>query len=365
MALLIPVMLPVNAFDATVNNTFIFSVPTGGDQVTQNRLTIINQSTGLIVYQQTQTTFAYSHTLAANTLTNGTYYSAYINTFNSGGTMSINSNTIQFYCYTTPTLSFTNLPTGNIINNNSFNFQVTYNQAESELINSYQYILYDAQNVQIATSGVLYVTSPTFPSTILYYTFSGLLNNTSYYVQANCSTVNGTNVSTDLTQINVQYEQPTTFAVMQLSQNCDGGYVTVTSNMTNIKGTSNPSPPIYISGTSVNLTSSGSYVNWGNNQFDFSGDFTLQIWGSNFTTNNNIITLENASMNSIAINYNQGYYQGGSTLQVYCDCIVTNDSLPYYIYSNYIDIPATTDNIQIWLRRINNIYQLNIYNLGT
>lgn len=363
MSLLKPILLTQAAFDSTNASTFTFSVPTGSDQVTQNRLTILNQSTGAQVYQATQTTFAYSHIVPSGTLTNGTYYSAYINTYNATGDISANSNIIQFYCYSTPTFVFSNIPTGNIIANSTFDFQVTYNQAESELLNSYEYFLYDTQNIEIANSGILYVGSTTATPTTLSYTFSGFADNTSYYVQAIGVTLGGTSISTTLTQISVQYTQPNVFAIVQLTENCNGGYVTVKSNLTDIEGTSNPSPPTYVqSDTAVDLTASGSWVQWGTG-YSLTDNFTLQIWGSNFTTNSNVITLQNVNGDTIAINYNQGYYQGGSTLQVYCDCVVTSGTLIYYIYSNYINIPATTDTIQIWLRRIDNIYQLDIYNI--
>ena len=81
--------------------TLVSVTRSGKDQVTRNRLTIIDQSTGLQVYQQTQITFGLFHNLPANTLVNVSYYSAYINTFNATGSMSVNSNTIQFYCFTT------------------------------------------------------------------------------------------------------------------------------------------------------------------------------------------------------------------------------------------------------------------------
>ena len=83
-----PVLNNAPAFDATTEFIFTFAVPSGGDQVTRNRLTIIDQSTGLQVYQQTQITFGLFHNLPANTPVNGSYYSAYINTFNATGSMS-------------------------------------------------------------------------------------------------------------------------------------------------------------------------------------------------------------------------------------------------------------------------------------
>ena len=119
-----PILYSQAAFDATQAHTFTFNV-VGGEQVTQNKLVITNQSTSEIVYQAVQTTYKFEHILPANTLTNGVYYSAYIVTYNANGTASAQSNSIQFYCYSTPSFAFSNLPINNIITNSSYNFQVT------------------------------------------------------------------------------------------------------------------------------------------------------------------------------------------------------------------------------------------------
>ena len=39
------------------------------------------------------------------------------------------------------------------------------------------------------------------------------------------------------------------------------------------------------------------------------------------------------------------------------------NKMPYVIHSNYIDIPETTDNVFIWMRRKKNIFDLKIENL--
>lgn len=364
MALTKPVLSTIPAFDATLQNIISFTVPSGGDQVTKNRLTIINQSTGLQVYQATQTTFSLTHTLALSTLTNGVYYSAYINTFNASNEMSVDSNTIQFYCYTTPSFAFSNLPSGNIITNNSFSFEITYNQAEGELLNGYKFDLYDAQNVLISTSGIKYVGNSTAPPTVITYEFGGFADNTAYYIQGSGVTIEGTEIQTSLTAFTVEYIQPNVFAIVELSQNCTGGYVTAKSNMTNIEGASNPSPPTYIGNNAVDLTAEGSWVNWNNNQFDFSSDWTLNLFGKNFTPNSNIVIMQNDLGVTLTLAYRQGYYQGGDTLQTYVDCTLQSDNFVYYIFSNYITNPLATDTIQVVLRRINDIYQLDIYNLS-
>lgn len=364
MALLRPTLGNIVAFDATTTHKIPFTVVSGGDQVTANRLTIINQSTGLQVYQAKQIRFSLYHEVPANTLTNGVYYSAYINTFNANNDMSPNSNTIQFHCYTTPSFSFVNIPVTGIITNNTFNFEVEYDQAEGELLDSYRYDLYNAQQVIIGTSGVLYVGSPTAPPTTLKHDFTGFVDDTAYYIKTTGATINGTTVETPLTPFTVKYIQPNIFAIVELSQNCTGGYVTVKSNMTNIEGTSDPDPPTYINDEAVDLTEDGSWVNWNQGQFDFSGDWTLSLWGRKFTPNTNLVRLKNEQGYEIAINYRQGYPNGEPISQCYVDCMVTSNTLNYYIYSNMISEPLDTDEIQIWLRRIDDVYQINIYNLS-
>lgn len=104
MALIKPLLLNAPAFDATVESIFTFTVPSGGDQVTKNRLTIIDQSTGTQIYQAKQTTFAFTHTVPAGTLTNGVYYQATLITYDAQNNPSSQSNAVQFYCYSTPCL---------------------------------------------------------------------------------------------------------------------------------------------------------------------------------------------------------------------------------------------------------------------
>ena len=38
--------------------------------------------------------------------------------------------------------------------------------------------------------------------------------------------------------------------------------------------------------------------------------------------------------------------------------------MPYFVHSNYIDIPKETDKVFIWVRKKNNIFDLKIENLG-
>ena len=359
MALTTPILYSQVAFDATNSQTFNFGV-IGGEQVTQNKLVITNQSTNKIVYQAVQTTYKFEHILPANTLTNGVYYSAYIVTYNANGTASAQSNSIQFYCYSTPSFAFSNLPINNVIANSSYNFRATYNQAEGELLNSYVFTLYDAQRTQIATSGVRYVGNTTTLPTIVSYRFTGFIDKTSYYIRAIGQTAHGVQVDTGFIAISIIYTAPNLFSVIELSNNCSGGYVLVKSNLIEIGAKSNPIPPIYIdNNTAVDGRNSGRYVQW-DSGFELSDDFTASLWGRAFNENSNIITMIDDYDNEIVIRYRTN--DDGT---VYADATVTTGSVRYYIYSASIPKPTKTDKIQFWIRRIGYQYTIKLANVTT
>lgn len=359
MALTTPILYSQAAFDATQAHTFTFNV-VGGEQVTRNKLVITNQSTNKIIYQAVQTTYKFEHILPANTLTNGVYYSAYVITYNANGAASSQSNSIQFYCYSTPSFAFSNLPINNVITNSSYNFQATYNQTEGELLNSYVFTLYDAQRIQIATSGTQYVGATTTPPTIVAYQFTGFVDRTSYYIRAIGQTAQGTQVDTGLIAISVLYTVPSLFSVIELNNNCSGGYVIVRSNLIEIGSESNPTPPNYVdNNTAVDVRNNGQYIEW-NSGFELNSDFTASLWGRDFNENSNIITMTDDLGNNIIIRY-----RTNENNTVYADATVANGDVIYYVYSDAITTPTTTDKIQIWLRRIGNQYTIKLVNVTT
>lgn len=354
MALTTPILYSQVAFDATNAQAFTFGV-IGGDQVTQNKLTITNQATNKVIYDQTQTSYSFVHTVPANTLTNGVYYSAYIITYNSNGDASPQSNSIQFYCYSTPSFVFTNLPSGNIIPNSSFNFEVTYNQNEGELLDTYSFTLYDARQIQIATSGVKYVGSSVAPPTVISYTFNGFGDKTNYYIKANGQTVQGTIIETPLISIDVVYTKPNIFSIIELNNNCNGGYISVKSNLIDIRSSSNPSPPVYVdNNTAVDARSQGRYVEWSSG-FSLDDDFTVSLWGKNFNENSDIIKMAADNGNSVVVRYRTN--EDGT---VYADATATNGTVVYYIYSDSIAAPINDQKVQFWLRRIGYQYEIKI-----
>ena len=278
MALTTPTLMQQNAFDATQAHVFTFNVYSGS-QITGSKLTIKNNATLETVYDGTITSYAFEHTVPANTLTNGVYYQASIQTMDAQGNFSPASNIIQFYCYSAPTLVFNNIPTANIIPSASFAFEVKYNQAEGEALDSYVFNLYTTAGTLISTSGRLYNTTTTVP-TVFAYTFSGFNNGEDYVVEVNAATVEGTQITTGKQTVFVQYSQPGMFSSLYLTNNCKNGYITVQANVIGINGEANPMPPNYktLLGENVVELQGNQYVQW-TEGYEIPENFTLRIWG--------------------------------------------------------------------------------------
>lgn len=284
MALTQPILNSIAAFDATQEHIFSF-ISIGGDQVLGSQLTIYDNETGAQVYQGNYTSFKFEHPLAAGTLTNGKYYNATISTINNASEFSEPSNPVAFYCYTAPVLTITNIPASGTIEQSNYTFQGNYVQAEGELLNGYQYTLYDSNKEQISQSAILY-------DGLYQYTFSGMANDTSYYVELSGSTINNTPVSSGLLLFTIRYIQPASFAICDLVNNCQNGFIQISSNIVSIDGKSEPDPPKYIDNKEVDLTDKGSWVQW-DEGFNIQNDFTMRIWGRSFGDNEPIVTMKN------------------------------------------------------------------------
>lgn len=358
MALSKPILYTVSAFDATQPHTFYFNV-IGGNQPVANRLVIRNNATNAVVYDKRQDTYRYEHTVLENLLTNGTYYNAVITTFDSSGAESPQSNTIQFWCYSQPTLTFTNIPAQNVIENSSFNFEFTYAQAQGELLNTYTVNLYNASRSLVSTSGPLYPDRSLTPPLNLSYLFTGFDDNNTYFIEVNGSTVENTSVTTGQVQITVKYLKPEIFAIVELTNNCQRGYISIKSNMVLIEGESNPDPPIYIADKEVDLTADGSWVRW-RQGYAIPADWTAKVWFRKPNNNSQLIQFSDTKGGTVTFYYNTGYENVNSPdMKAYFSLRVTSmEGSEYYIISDYVDILPETEQYCVWIRGSQNLYQI-------
>lgn len=282
-----PIVNPIAAFDATMPQAITFLV-IGGAQVTGNRIVISDNQTGNVVYNNIVNTMKLAHTIPANALSNGGYYNAVIYTIDNSANESAPSTPVPFYCYSQPTLTITNIPATETIGNGTYKFQGNYLQTESEQLNSYQFILYDSNKDILDKSDMIYYQS----NSSLAYTFVGMDNDTSYYVELKGQTVNSTEITSGLMYFTVRYTQPASFAIVDLINDCENGYIQISSNIVAIDGKSNPEPPIYIDDKEVDLRDKDSWVKW-DKGFNINNDFTMRVWGRDFNDYERIISLAN------------------------------------------------------------------------
>lgn len=360
MALTRPVLYNISAFDATSQHIIQFN-SIGGSQVTGNRLVIATNANNQTIYDETQTTFKFEHILPANTLTNGTYYNATLYTIDVDNNQSVASNIVQFYCYTTPTLSFTNLIPNGTVTNSTYTFNFTYTQQQNEPLNYYVVNLYDAQGLLVSTSGEQYAGSTNVPLN-LSYTINGFADATNYSIEINGTTINNTIITTGQINFSVSYTSPNIYTLLELQNNCSGGYVNLKSNVAIIDGEVVPEPPIYINDKELDLTQEGSYVVW-DEGYQVTGNFTGIIIGRNFTPYSTIFTFTNVQDKStVTINWLNGYENGDNTqpLMAYAQLIANQEggAVVYNIKTEMIEIPSSTDVVTVWFRRVNNIYEI-------
>lgn len=357
MGLTTPILYNVSAFDATQVQTFAFNV-IGGSQVVANTLTIKNNTTLETVYSQTQSTFKFEHILPANTLTNGTYYQATLTTKDAQGNESSPSTPIQFYCYSQPTFIISNMPTGNVVANSSFAFNVTYNQEQGEILNAYVFNLYSASGVLISTSGTMYNTDSTLPLT-LSYLFSGFEDKASYSVEVTGVTTNGTQITTGRVGFTTSYTTPDTFSFLFLTNNCKGGYITIESNIIGIDGETNPDPAIYIDNKEIDVRADGNYVQWSKG-YEINNNWTMRLWGRYYQPNKEIFRFSNTAGDIISVVYCTDDTQCWFEMRAQ----YSGNIWAYTIESEHIALPENTEQLFTWLRRVDNLYELKIENRG-
>lgn len=364
MALSTPIVYPISAFDAEMENRFYFT-SSGGDQVVSNRLVIKDNVTNEIVYNTKIENYGYYHDLPANTLVNGRYYYYYFYTYNYADQESASSNSVSFYCYTTPVVSITNIPEDDIIRNANYDFEISYYQAEDEMLNTLIATIYDANNNILDSRDV---------SKILLYSFSGLENNQNYKIVIEGTTVNNT-IFSYTKNFGVVYSGLILHSDLEVVTNSNLGYNQVTSNFIAIDGesfgdvvyTNQPDdfnqemillPKYNFEVTPNTITTK---IEW-NKGFFVSNDFALGLWlyvrdlGKIAT-----ITKDNDTNNGFSFYLRRGDYEGQSTICDYIEILgYKNGELISKTYSNPLtnaEDQSVLSNegsfVWIWFKRTN------------
>lgn len=346
-----PQLYTINAWDATIEQTFIFRWE--GNQAFGNIIQIKNNTNNEVVYEKPDITMQLKHTLSANTLKNGILYNVRVAVLDIDNNISEYSEPMLFYCFTTPLFKFNNITENDIIKNSSYQITMSYAQIENEPLQSWEIGLYDLSKNRIQNSGVRYTNN-------IEYTLTNLEDNQSYYIRATCMTLNNMEVDTGYILFSVNYEQPSIYSLLTLENVKNSGYIKLQSNIRAVEAHSDKEV-IYIDNEFVDLRDNSIYIN---DDFSLDDDFIINLLGYNLTTNKLIMQLSDGD-NIINLYLRKGVYDINSNKEkVFLELNIPINFTSYICFSNYIDNPSNTDLIDIWIKRKNELYEVYIFNKG-
>lgn len=260
-----PSIVAIAPFDPS--NSYSIEFVYNDNQAVKNRVIIVDNGTGMIIYDNTQSTMRLSHVIPANTLTPGKQYLVHLQVFDVDGNYSYFSDSIMFYCYSTPIFMFNGLTDGMTHKNATITLNLNYVQFENETLKSFQFFKYSSDKTLISSSDIEY------SSTIGSHTFYGLNNNTLYYFRAIGETAHGIKLDTGYVGVNTNFELIPANILFELENNYKEGYINIVSNVNNVDYETENDNYTFEDGM---LILNDCYVNY-NDGLMISGDFSLFI----------------------------------------------------------------------------------------
>lgn len=288
-----PTIFRITPFDASVGTTVSFEW--GGRSASSNKIEIRERDasdSSTAIYSDVYASYKGKHVIPENVLENGKVYKAririetYVGYNSEGLEPSEYSDYVIFYCFATPQFGFMGLKTlaelqaesltTNEINASGITLAVVYSQSDGEELNSWTAFLCDASYGIQQSTDLMYYASKSQTS------FSGLSDNSTLYVRATGTTVNGMEVDTGYIPIYVYYGMPATFINFNVVNNKEEGHVDLSSSIVALLGTSGNGEDITYVGTDdlrcADLTDN--YVIYGDNPdqngiVQIDNDFTL------------------------------------------------------------------------------------------
>lgn len=336
----------IEPFDATIGTTITFTW--NGNQIYKVKCTIKENESGATVYTATIDTMKQQFTIPANSgLVNGTYYVAYITVFDiDNNESSLQDIGTPFYCFSTPTFTLS-ISENDVIKTSVYQVSLTYSQAQNELLDSYQIILYSYGKTILQDSGTNYNTDD------MGYVISSLENATQYYIRALGVTVHGMSIDTGYILFSVSYTQAQVFSTLELNNLENIGAIEYKSNIVSALGVAEKDVT-YIDGTQVDLRNNSLTFDTG---FEVSGNFTSIFVFNNPSINKPLIDFPDENLKVL---YRKGSYNDSNGEKVYFELRVDMDGLVYTLQSNYVTEANENQQYSLLLNRENNFYDIKV-----
>lgn len=336
-----PIINKIKPFDSTKDYEITLSWM--GNRAHANRIIIYDNETNNVVFDDTVSSFALTHTIPANTLENSKKYVIEAQTYDVENIPSAMSNKVLFFTFATPDFYFENLGDNPVIDNSSYTAFVHYYSEDWEDISKYKFYLYDSSKKQLLESNEM------TDDQDICYTYKGLDNNTVYYIRCVGITVNGMEIDTGYTEITVRFENPNDYARIYATPIPKQGCIQVSSNLIIIQynGTDDFN---YIDGM-IDLRDKTLYYNEG---FLIEGDFTAIIRGINLWQTNDIFKMNN---DKYGLTLSSRIYNNGN---LRFRLIAPNGVAHYLLYSDWL-VFDNKDMVTIMIRRKNDVYQIKVF----
>ena len=352
-----PVTTPFVPINATQINTIKFSY-TGSNQVVKNNL-VIEDLSGNIIYNQTQNSFSFIHSLTANILTNGNSYRVKVRVADISNTWSSFSDSVIFYALSSPTLSILSIDGQGKVYNQTIIFQTSYTHPDNELLQSYQYKLYDNNQNLLMSYQVRYSNG----STTLDEEITGLNNNTVYYIEVLVTTVKGQLATTGKIQFIPYYAVPKMASAIRVENIKEQGAVEVHLSAKQITFRLYDNNDAEISHELVQYTDNSKIdmnrsdykkLSVGNNEnFKITqGNFVMQLWLENIPENQDILKLYSGN------GWLEIKYYGG---RFHCFKKRHNSNVTSHFVSNDIALLGQTT---LMIKSINGLVELEAQNIS-
>ena len=355
---LAPRLYDMATFDATKESIFQF-VWGGTDPSYGSKLTIRDHDSNTTVYTGTVTTMNLLHTVPANRLTNGRTYDAFLQVLNSEGTViSDVSNTIIFFCYTTPTLTFTNITEDAIVKNSYLDVILNYEQAQGDVLFQYQVGLYDTTQTLVATSGVKSTESYTQTLTE---SFSGLENDKNYYLRAAGRTASGLTVDTGYIRVLVRYENTRAFSLLDLANNYHDGNISITSNIISFFCDADPENVAFINDTMADLRDGGTISLSEGEPLHFADNFVFAVSVCGFPKDDKFLTWTDGETECGVLYREAAFDVNNDVNKGYFELLIPGPlGTNYIVDSNFVTpVASAASKYTVWVMKQNGYYEVS------
>lgn len=336
-----PIIKKISPFDGTEGGNIYIAWT--GNRACANRVIIYDNETNNIVYDEKIPTYELKHTIPAGKLSNGKSWMIQAQIFDEEDIPSALSDKYSFYTFKRPTFEFNDLPEDHKITSTSFTATIHYHSEDWENISKYIFYLYDDSKKKLLKSNEM------TDDMNISYAYRGLENNAHYYIRCTGVTVNGMELDTGYVEIEVNYENPNTYARIYTKDLPEQGCVQVSSNLVMVQY--NGTDVFTYEDGKINLIGKTLYYDEG---FLIKKDYTLILRGTNLWQTAEILRMKNKDF---GLTLSSRIYTDG-TLRF--RLLAPNGVSNYLLYSkaqNFTD----NDMITIAIRCKNNVYQLDVF----